>query len=436
MYATPLFAWSLTTPPVHLLVHAHLVLIGLLFFWPLVGFDPAPVRVPHPARVALLLMILPLHALLAVALMGADPPLGSPVSVRLALAAGVDPVAEQRLGAGILWAGGDLIALVAIAIACYRWWRADTAFTRVGNDRPDGGDDLVRRRWPAVLVTGGGLLAGCTAHGLPEAATTQAEHAASMWRITLSTAAVVGVVTLALILYSVVRFRRRDDSLPDQRNSHLVLEIVCTAIPVAIVAGLFAYTVRTENKVDALAPDPDLVIDVVGYQWGWKFSYRADGVVSVPGQDGSPAVLALPVGATVQLDLVSPDVIHSFWVPRVPREAGPDPRRAQRHRRERHPHRDVDRAVRRVLRPEPLDDGLRGAGHVAGRLPVVAGEQEGGADHVTAVVDPVAVEPPAPEPEPRRGAGLADLDRPQAHRPELHGHGLHLLPDRRRSWPP
>ena len=51
MYATPLFAWSLTTPPVHLLVHAHLVLVGLLFFWPLVGFDPAPVRVPHPARV-------------------------------------------------------------------------------------------------------------------------------------------------------------------------------------------------------------------------------------------------------------------------------------------------------------------------------------------------------------------------------------------------
>ena len=136
MYATPLFAWSLTTPPVHLLVHAHLVLIGLLFFWPLVGFDPAPVRVPHPARVALLIMILPLHALLAVALMGADPPLGSPVSVRLALAAGADPVAEQRLGAGILWAGGDLIALVAVAIACYRWWRADTAFSRAGTTVP------------------------------------------------------------------------------------------------------------------------------------------------------------------------------------------------------------------------------------------------------------------------------------------------------------
>ena len=110
----------------------------------------------------------------------------------------------------------------------------------------------MRRARAAVLVTGCGLLAGCTTHGLPKAATTQAEHSASMWRITLVAAAVVGGVTLALILYSVVRFRRRDDELPDQRNSHLVLEIVCTAIPVAIVAGLFAYTVKTENKVNAL----------------------------------------------------------------------------------------------------------------------------------------------------------------------------------------
>ena len=258
----------------------------------------------------------------------------------------------------------------------------------------------MRRLRAAVLVTGCGLLAGCTTHGLPEAATTQAEHAASMWRITLAVAAVVGIVTLALILYSIVRFRRRDDSLPDQRNSHLVLEIVCTAIPVAIVAGLFAYTVNTENKVNALARDPDLVIDVVGYQWGWKFTYRADGVTSVPGEDGSPAVLALPVGSTIQLDLVSPDVIHSFWVPEFleKRDLIPGVHNAI----------DVNVTrtgtwtgpVRRVLRPGPLDDGLRGAGHVPGRLPVVAREQEGGAHHVTAVVDPVAVEPPASEPEP------------------------------------
>ncbi len=108
---------------------------------------------------------------------------------------------------------------------------------------------------------------------------------------------------MTLILYSVVRFRRRDDRLPDQRNSHFALEVVCTAIPVAIVAGLFAYTVNIERKVNALSDDPDLVVDVVGYQWGWTFTYPDAGVTSVPGEDDEPAVLAVPVGATVRFDL-------------------------------------------------------------------------------------------------------------------------------------
>jgi cytochrome c oxidase subunit 2 len=173
----------------------------------------------------------------------------------------------------------------------------------------------VSHRRAAALVAGCGLLAGCTANGLPEAATTQAEDAANMWRIALVAAAVVGAVTLSLILFAIIRFRRRDDRLPDQRSSHTALEVVCAAIPVAIVAGLFTFTYRTENRMDALSTHPDLVVEVVGYQWGWKFTYRDEGVVSVPAEDGAPAVLALPVGETVRLDLRSPDVIHSFWVP-------------------------------------------------------------------------------------------------------------------------
>jgi cytochrome c oxidase subunit 2 len=120
---------------------------------------------------------------------------------------------------------------------------------------------------------------------------------------------------MTLIIYSVIRYRRRDDRVPDQRSSHFTLEVVCTVIPVAIVAGLFAYTVNVQNKVTELSDDPDLVVDVVGYQWGWTFTYPEAGVTSVPGEDYEPAVLALPVGETVRFNLRSPDVIHSFWVP-------------------------------------------------------------------------------------------------------------------------
>jgi cytochrome c oxidase subunit 2 len=172
------------------------------------------------------------------------------------------------------------------------------------------------RRWRhagpalAALVTG-----ACTENGFPTPSSEQAEDAASLWRVALIAAAVVGGVTMTLIIYSVIRYRRRDDRVPDQRSSHVTLEVVCTVIPVAIVAGLFAYTVNVQNKVTELSDDPDLVVDVVGYQWGWTFTYPEAGVTSVPGEDYEPAVLALPVGETVRFNLRSPDVIHSFWVP-------------------------------------------------------------------------------------------------------------------------
>jgi len=158
------------------------------------------------------------------------------------------------------------------------------------------------------------VLAAC-GPGLPSPASKQADDTANLWRIALGAAALVGGVTMALILTAAFRFRRRDDSLPGQRASHTVLEVVCTAVPVAIVAGLFAFTVNTERKVTRVVPDPGLVVNVVAYQWGWTFTYPDDGVVSSSPEAGEPAVLALPVGTTVRFNLRASDVIHSFWVP-------------------------------------------------------------------------------------------------------------------------
>ena len=55
---------------VHQMMHVHLVLVGTLFFWPLMGIDPVPGRVSHPFRVLLTLMTLPFHAFLGVTIMG------------------------------------------------------------------------------------------------------------------------------------------------------------------------------------------------------------------------------------------------------------------------------------------------------------------------------------------------------------------------------
>ena len=53
---------------------------------------------------------------------------------------------------------------------------------------------------------------------------------------------------------------------------------------------------------------------VEGFQWQWRFTYL-DSKVQLTGVPGSPPELVLPVGTTVDFELVSDDVIHSFFIP-------------------------------------------------------------------------------------------------------------------------
>lgn len=82
-------------------------------------------------------------------------------------------------------------------------------------------------------------------------------------------------------------------------------------------------TVQTPNKVVANVRDPDYETTVVGRQWSWSFNYvdkqAVGGENRAPG--GTPAdlpTLVVPVNETVAINLVSLDVVRSFWVPPLP----------------------------------------------------------------------------------------------------------------------
>ena len=97
------------------MMHVHLVLVGSLFFWPLVGIDPVPGRVAYPFRLMLVFLTLPFHAFLGVTIMGQEEliagdwyrslPGGWPTWLP-------DPADDQHLAGGILWGSGDLVGLV------------------------------------------------------------------------------------------------------------------------------------------------------------------------------------------------------------------------------------------------------------------------------------------------------------------------------------
>jgi len=182
----------------------------------------------------------------------------------------------------------------------------------------------------AVLAVSALALSSCSAvahqHisrlGMPVGATDRAPYIYHLWIGAWIAAILVGFLVWGLIIFAAVRYRRRsDDEVPVQIRYHLPIEILYTVAPIIMVVVFFFFTVKTQDEVLAQVPHPDHTIDVVGQQWSWTFNYVKD--KDLNGQTtvfttGTPAyqpTLVLPVGETVRVNLRSPDVIHSFWVP-------------------------------------------------------------------------------------------------------------------------
>src|SRR5205085_12006414 len=103
----------------------------------------------------------------------------------------------------------------------------------------------MRRR--LVLVAGALLLAGCElpSFGAPDPASTQGADIHTLWQGFFIAAMAVGGLVLGLIAYVTIRYRRRDDTVPNQKADHIPLEIFYTVTPIVIVAILFGFSVAT-----------------------------------------------------------------------------------------------------------------------------------------------------------------------------------------------
>lgn len=127
--------------------------------------------------------------------------------------------------------------------------------------------------------------------------------------------AVAGIV-FALVLFAVLRYRRRGDEMPRQREGLPLAEALYALVLAAIVVALLAATFTTEDRVDRISDHPGLEVDVTAFQWGWRFTYPGE-AVTVVGDDRRPPTLVVPTDTTVRFTLESRDVIHSFWIPEL-----------------------------------------------------------------------------------------------------------------------
>jgi len=148
--------------------------------------------------------------------------------------------------------------------------------------------------------------------GASPGVTDSSKSAFHLWQGFSIAAVIIGVLTVALMLWAVVRYRRKGDQIPEQHQYHLPLEVIYTVVPILIVFGLFAATLVVENKATA-NPKTSVTIDVNAFQWGWQFLYPGTNAL-VYGQTTQSPVMVMPVDTNVHFNLTSTDVMHGFYV--------------------------------------------------------------------------------------------------------------------------
>ena len=121
---SPLFDAALEDPLIHDFEHALFLGSALLFWWPAVALDPAPWRMPHPARALYLFLQMTQNTFLAVVLLNVGVALYAHYAT-LAVPWGTSALADQATAAGIMWLAGDAIFLVAILAVVAGWMQAD-----------------------------------------------------------------------------------------------------------------------------------------------------------------------------------------------------------------------------------------------------------------------------------------------------------------------
>lgn len=128
-YFSPMFTYAMGSHTAYMLMHLHFLTVGTLYFWPIIGIDPMPRKLPYIGRIALLFASMPFHAFFGVVVMGSDTIFGGDWFRRLDIP-WVNLASDQRLGGGIAWSFSEAPSLVLIVVIAILWWRSDTREAR------------------------------------------------------------------------------------------------------------------------------------------------------------------------------------------------------------------------------------------------------------------------------------------------------------------
>lgn len=166
--------------------------------------------------------------------------------------------------------------------------------------------------------------------GLQEAASPTMEWISEFHDFVTIIATLIALLVMVLLLIVIFRFNERANPKPSRTTHNMPLEVIWTAVPVAILViiavpsfKLMYYADRVEN--------PDMTLKIIGHQWYWSYEYPDHGnftfdayMVDAEARKKDPSLkrnmdtdnrVVLPVGQKIQLLMTADDVLHNWAVP-------------------------------------------------------------------------------------------------------------------------
>ncbi len=151
LYFTPLFESAMRNHLGHIAMTIHFLLAGSLFFWVLVGVDPAPRTLPYPGRILLLFVTMPFHAFFGIALMNLAQPLARGWYTAVDPPWGASLLSDQHTGGAIAWGFGEIPTFIVLIALAFQWYFDDQRQAR----RLDRKADRAEERRTAAAEEGG-----------------------------------------------------------------------------------------------------------------------------------------------------------------------------------------------------------------------------------------------------------------------------------------
>lgn len=141
------------------------------------------------------------------------------------------------------------------------------------------------------------------------------DREAALGWIMLITAAVVVVVVTVLVVVGARRGGGRGGRAVERPGEGLRwIYIGGIGLPTLILLVMFVLTLTTLSAVATPTAKPALTVEVTGHRWWWEVRYpgRSPAEITVAANE-----IHIPLGRPVRFELVSADIIHSFWVPEL-----------------------------------------------------------------------------------------------------------------------